>query len=208
MSAATRPRRFLALGDSYTIGEGVPPPERWTHQLAAALRGEGHALEDPLTVATTGWTTDELQAGIAAAAPAGAFDLVTLLIGVNNQYRGRALDEYATQFEALLAQAVGFAGGRRSRVLVVSIPDWGVTPYARQQGRDAGEIARQIDAFNQAAERHCAARGIAFVEITVASRAQGTEPAMLADDGLHPSGRMYAHWAAQALPSARAALAG
>ncbi|HEY0334015.1 MAG TPA: SGNH/GDSL hydrolase family protein [Stenotrophomonas sp.] len=206
MRVAGRSGRFLALGDSYTIGEGVPPEGRWTHQLADTLRQEGLALDEPLTIATTGWTTDELQAGIAAANPGGPFDLVTLLIGVNNQYRDRSLDEYAAQFEALLDQAITLAEGHRHHVLVVSIPDWGVTPFARQQGRDVADTARRIDAFNAAAQAICQGHEVDFVEITAASRVQGTDPAMLADDGLHPSALMYAHWAAEALPSARRAL--
>jgi len=206
MRVAVGQHSFLALGDSYTIGEGVEPEGRWTHQLAAALRAEGIALDTPLTIATTGWTTDELQAGIAAAAPAGPYGLVSLLIGVNNQYRGLALDDYAEQFRVLLAQAIRFAGGQAARVIVVSIPDWGVTPFARQQSSDAAEVARQIDAFNAAAEAICQAEGVAFVEITLASREQGVDPAMLADDGLHPSARMYAHWCERALPAARRAL--
>ena len=198
--------RVLALGDSYTIGEGVAESARWPVQLTALLRTEGHALAEPEIIATTGWTTDELQAGIDAAAPSGPFALVSLGIGVNNQYRGRSLDEYAEQFATLLAQAVAYAGGDPVRVLVLSIPDWGLTPYARQQSRDAGVVAREIDGFNAAAAAACADAGVAFVDITADSRRQADDPAMLADDGLHPSGLMYAHWARQALPAARRAL--
>lgn len=199
--------RYLALGDSYTIGEGVPEAGRWPVQLAAALRGEGIALQAPQIVATTGWTTDELDAGIDAAAPQAPFALVTLLIGVNNQYRGRTLDEYRMQFDALLQRALGFAGGRAGRVLALSIPDWGVTPFARAQGRDAAQVGREIDAFNAVAAALCAARGIAFVDVTPCSRAHGHAPAMLADDALHPSAAMYAGWTALALPVARRMLA-
>jgi len=126
--------RFLALGDSYTIGESVAATERWPLQLAALLRKEGLALDEPQIVATTGWTTDELWAGIDRAAPRGPFELVSLLIGVNDQYRRREASEYAAQFAVLLARAIAFAGGQADRVLVLSIPDWGVTPFAR--GRD------------------------------------------------------------------------
>ena len=198
---------YLALGDSYSIGEGVAEAGRWPLQLARALRADGFALDDPQIIATTGWTTDELDAAIDAAAPQGPFDLVSLLIGVNNQYRGRGVDEYAAQFDALLARAVALAGGRASRVLVLSIPDWGVTPFAAQSGRDVARIGTEIDAFNAAAHGICAGRGVAFVDITPASRAHGAETAMLADDGLHPSAAMYALWTDQALPAARTALA-
>lgn len=202
MSGDAAPR-FLALGDSYTIGEGVEADGRWPVQLARALRAQGVALADPRIIATTGWTTDELSAAIDAAAPPDDFALVSLLIGVNNQYRGRALDEYRAQFDALLARAAGFAGGRAGRVLVLSIPDWGATPFAAGSGRDLAAIARELDAFNAAAQALCAARGVAFVDITPLSRARGAEPAMLVDDGLHPSAAMYAQWARLALPQAR-----
>ena len=198
-----RELRYLALGDSYTIGEGVPPDGRWPVQLARALREEGLPLADPRTIATTGWTTDELSAAIDAAEPLGTFDLVSLLIGANNQYRGCSVDAYRDEFDALLARATGFANGRADRVLVLSIPDWGVTPFAIQSGRDRIRIADELDACNAAARDACAARGIAFVDITPASRALGGAPEMLADDGLHPSAAMYVEWMRLALPAAR-----
>ena len=194
---------YLALGDSYTIGEGVPEDGRWPHQLARALRADGIALEDPLTIAATGWTTDELDAAIDAADPRGPFDFASLLIGVNNQYRGRAAGEYAEQFAALLDRTIGLAGGRTDRVLVLSIPDWGVTPFAAASGREPASIARELDACNAAARALCDARGVAFVDITAISRAHGAEPAMLAADGLHPSASMYTGWTRLALPVAR-----
>jgi len=199
--------RYLALGDSYTIGEGVDDAGRWPVQLAHALRAEGIGIDDPRIIAITGWTTDELQAAIDQAAPEPGFDLVTLLIGVNNQYRGRPLDEYLQQFQALLAHAIGLAGERPQRVLVLSIPDWGVTPFAAGSGRDLAQIAREIDAFNQEARIACNRRGVAFVDITPVSRRHGGAADMLTADGLHPSAAMYALWTALALPAARNALA-
>ncbi|MET0548807.1 MAG: SGNH/GDSL hydrolase family protein [Xanthomonas sp.] len=199
--------RYLALGDSYTIGEGVDADGRWPMQLSAALRRDGIALADPQIVATTGWTTDELDAGIDAAAPQRPFDLVTLLIGVNNQYRGYPLADYRAQFDALLQRAIGFAGERPQRVLAVSIPDWGVTTFAQPPAHDPARIAVQIDAFNAAAQACCAARAVRFVDITGCSRDGGGDPAMLAADGLHPSAGMYARWTATLLPAARDALA-
>ena len=204
---------YLALGDSYTIGEGVSEVGRWPVQLAATLRGKGVALAEPRIIARTGWTTDELAAAIDAAGPLGRFDFVSLLIGVNNQYRGRAVAEYREQFTALLDRSIAFAGGRAERVLVLSIPDWGVTPfaamqYAQQRGRDAAQIARELDAYNAAAKLVCAEHGVAFVDITGVSRERGGEAAMLVDDGLHPSSAMYAQWTALALPAARTRLAG
>ena len=198
-----RARAYLALGDSYTIGEGVDAAGRWPAQLARALRADGVALADPRIIAATGWSTDELSAAIDAAGPLGGFDLVSLLIGVNNQYRGRSVADYRGELDALLARAAAFAGMRADRVLVLSIPDWGVTPFAIQSGRDRGLIARELDAFNTTARELCGARGIAFVDITPVSRERGAEPAMLADDGLHPSAAMYAQWTHLALPVAR-----
>ena len=202
--------RFLALGDSYTIGEAVDVDGRWPMQLAAWLRDEGVPLDDPRIIATTGWTADELAAGIDAAeaeGPLGTFDLVSLLIGVNNQYRGRPLDEYVDQFDALLARAIAFAGGRADRVLVLAIPDWGVTPFGVQSGRDCAQVASDLDAFNAAAQAVCAQYGVAFVDTAPVSRARGGDPAMVADDGLHPSAALYTEWTRLALPIARALLA-
>ncbi|WP_287278862.1 SGNH/GDSL hydrolase family protein, partial [Ralstonia sp.] len=124
--------------------------------------------------------------------------LVSLLVGVNNQYRGRSLAEYETQFAGLLERAVGYAGGEAQRVIVLAIPDWGVTPFAMQSGRDRAQIAAQLDAFNAAAQRITRARGAGFIDTAVVSRERGGEVAMLADDGLHPSGALYALWAAAA----------
>lgn len=192
---------YLALGDSYTIGEGVDEAERWPVQLAAALQADGVPVGDPQIVARTGWTTDELAAALDAAEPDGPFDLVTLLIGVNNQYRGRNLEQYRAEFRALLARAVGYAGAAE-RVVVVSIPDWGVTPFA--ESRDQATIALQIDAFNAVARQEAAAQGVAFVDVTATSRAM---PEAVVADGLHPSGAQYAAWVEAVLPAARQALA-
>ena len=185
---------YLALGDSYTIGEGVDPAGRWPMQLAAALRDIGVAVDAPRIIATTGWTTDELEAGIDAAAPQGTFAFVSLLIGVNDQYRGRSVDAYRPRFTALLQRALAFAGDRAARVLVLSIPDWGVTPYAVASGRDRVQIGQELDAYNTAAAAVCAEHDVAFVDITDLSRQWGGETVMLADDGLHPSAAMYALW--------------
>lgn len=185
------PHRFLALGDSYTIGEGVAPHERWPSQLAALLRANGVSLAEPEIVARTGWTTDELAEGIALAAPVGPFDLVTLLIGVNNQYRGRPTDEYREHFRDLLSGAVCLAAGESRRVLVVSIPDWGVTSFAAD--RDAMAIANAIDEFNAINRQETESAGAWYGDITPISRERsaGWEAA----DGLHPSAAQYTAWA-------------
>lgn len=194
---------WLALGDSYTIGEGVAEDARWPARLAAELRHARVPLADPRILARTGWTTDELSAAMDAEEPLGQWDFVSLLIGVNNQYRGRPVEEYAREFATLLARAVKLAGGRADRVLVLSIPDWGVTPFAAAEGRDRACIAQELDAYNAAARATCALRQVAFVDVTGVSRALGGAPSMLAADGLHPSAAMHAEWAALALPVAR-----
>lgn len=193
--------RFLALGDSYTVGEGVEPAARWPVQLAGRLRERGIEVGEPEIIAVTGWTTDELAAGIDRAQPAGPFDLVSLLIGVNNQYRGRTAGEYRQQFRELLTRAIAFAGGEPGRVVVVSIPDWGVTPFAA--GRDSGRIRDEIDAFNRANREEADAVGAHYVDITPLTRRW---PQEVTGDGLHPSGGQYRRWAESMLPVVMGAL--
>lgn len=189
---------YLALGDSYTIGESVPEAERWPVQLAARLRQQGFNITPPLIIARTGWTTAELTAGIAQANPQGPFDLVSLLIGVNNQYRGYDQEEYRQEFTALLEQAIGFAGGNAGRVFVLSIPDWGVTPFAT--GRNVAQITAEIDAFNSINQAESARLGVAYIDITPISRQAVNDDSLIAYDGLHPSGKMYAEWVEAVLP--------
>ncbi len=191
---ATEALRYLALGDSYTIGEGVAESDRWPEQWCRALRTAGTAIDPPRIIAQTGWTTDELSAAMDAAEPLGQWDLATLLIGVNNQYRGLPINDFAGSVAALLHRTLGLVGGRRDRVLVLSIPDWGVTPFARASGRDTTQIAREIDDYNDATRQACAAEGVAWLDITGITRAAGMDADMLVDDGLHPSGKMYAAW--------------
>jgi lysophospholipase L1-like esterase len=198
---------FLALGDSYTIGEGVAPDERWPLQLVARLRAEGIGIGEPRIVATTGWTTDELSAAMETADFTPPYALVTLLIGVNNQYRGRGVDEYRAQFRDLLQRAIQLAGGIAAHVIVASIPDWGVTPFAAREGRDAAAIAREVDAFNTIASAEAAGAGAARIDVTAISRAPESRQELVGD-GLHPSGAQYARWVEAVLPVARVILTG
>lgn len=195
--------RYLALGDSYTIGEAVAAEGRWPQQLVDRLNAEGIAIADPQIIATTGWTTDELSAAMDAAEPIAPADFVTLGIGVNNQYRGRSVDDYMRELTRLVKRALLLAQSRRQHVMMASIPDWGVTPYAQASGRDLTQIAEEIDAYNQAAHAVCDAFGIAFVDITAVSREKGARSEMLAEDGLHPSAIMYAEWVQRLYPVAR-----
>lgn len=199
------PARYLALGDSYTIGEGVVAADRWPERLAAALRARGTPVAPPEIVARSGWTCAELDAGITAAAPRGPYALVSLLIGTNDQFRGGSAADYAPVFERLLARAVSFAGRQAGRVLVLSMPDWSVTPYAA--ALDRGVIAQSIAAFNATNRAAAAAAGARYVDVTPDSRA-AADPALVTGDGLHPAAALYEVWARLALPAATAALAG
>ena len=198
--------RYLALGDSYTIGEGVAAEARWPNQLVAALRARGLAIAGPELVARSGWTCDELSAGIDAASPAGRFALVSLLIGVNDQFRGASAAEYASRFAPLLARAVALAGGRAGRVIVVSLPDWGVTPFA--EGRDRAAIATAIDAFNAVNRAEASRAGVRYVDVTASSRRAAGDETRVTSDGLHPSAAMYADWVRLVLPPAATIVGG
>lgn len=194
---------YLALGDSYSIGEGVAVDGRWPVQLAARLRDEGVAIGEPTIIATTGWTTDELSAAMDVAIFAPPYDLVSLLIGVNNQYRGRDAENYRDEFRLLLGRAIALAGQRASHVVVLSIPDWGVTPFAADSDRDVARIAMELDVYNAMAREEVGHRGAHWVDITGISR---QHPDLLAEDGLHPSAEQYTLWTEAALPAARAIL--
>lgn len=160
---------YLALGDSYTIGEGVPAQQRWPSLLASKLRARGLNLRDPQIIATTSWTTDELATGIKQADLQSGYSLVSLSIGVNNQYRGRNLDNYRHQFSELLQRAIDLAGARPQRVFVLSIADWSVTPFAQSSGRDLNQEALKLAAYNQVKRQISETSGVAFFDITASA---------------------------------------
>lgn len=184
--------RYLALGDSYTIGESVPENERWSNQLAGLLTTNDISTEVTI-IARTGWTTDELWDGMQKVKISPPYDLVSLLIGVNNQYRGRNIQEYRDGFTFLLNKAIEYAGGDPNRVIVLSIPDWGVTPFA--SSRDSKTIAVEINQFNSVNEEESKKAGVHYVDVTPVSRETVNDSALIASDGLHPSGKMHAEWA-------------
>ena len=185
---------LLSLGDSYTIGEGVPLYDSFPYQTVHFLRRTGHAFQAPEIIARTGWTTDELSAGINRFQLLPAYTLVTLLIGVNNQYRGLPVGEYAGQFTQLLAQAIGLAG-TPLRVFVLSIPDWGVAPFAAENSQDSQRIALEIDNFNATAREITVRHKLPFIDITTHGRTTGSPRTAFAADGLHPAAGTYRHWA-------------
>jgi lysophospholipase L1-like esterase len=188
-------KTYLSLGDSYTIGEQVLLSESFPYQTVQLLRNKNIEIAAPEIIAKTGWTTVELNAAIQQHIFLTQYDFVSLLIGVNNQYRGRSVQEYEIEFEILLKQAIVFAGNKLNHVFVLSIPDWGVTPFAAD--RDISTIANEIDAYNAACKKIALYHHCTFIDITTSQRADADDAEMLASDGLHPSGKEYAKWAVQ-----------
>jgi len=192
----TEPKKvysYLALGDSYTIGQSVLSSENFPSQTVQLLNQQYYNFKSPEILATTGWTTDELQNNINNHTFTPPYDFVSLLIGVNNQYRGRSVENYKPEFESLLKQAIQFTGGNANRVIVVSIPDWGVTPFAN--GRDRAQIAKEIDDYNAANKYISGIYKVNYIDITPGSREAATDLSLVAGDGLHPSAKEYARWA-------------
>ena len=184
---------WLALGDSYTVGEGITSKESFPYQVVNILRTKGIEFNNPKVVARTGWTTDELQAAIENSPLHEQYDVVTLLIGVNNQYRKGHVADYAPAFESLLKQAIHFAGDNARRVIVLSIPDWSVTPFGA--GTTQAEIASEIDQFNEANKHVAEKYSVHYLNITPSTRQAARDSALIAEDGLHPSGKEYSKWA-------------
>lgn len=197
---------YLALGDSYTIGEQVSSDENFPHQTVALLKKQGIEVSKPVIIATTGWTTDELAASIREHNITDAFSFVTLLIGVNNQYRGRDVENYKEEYTQLLDIAIRYASGHTQNVFVLSIPDWGVTPFA--EGKDRAQIAKDIDAYNAAKKEITLAHNCHYIDITDSTRKNGTTAEYLAEDGLHPSGKEYKIWAERLAPEVAKVLKG
>lgn len=190
-NTATGTVKFLALGDSYTIGESVPIKDRWPVQLIDALVRKGMDCDDPKIIAKTGWRTDDLMNAITVAKPATDYNLVSLLIGVNNFYQGKSVESYKPEFEELLKKAIQLANGDKRNVFVVSIPDYGYTPFGRSY---LPSVSKGIDDFNLANQAIAQKLGVPYVMITDISRKGLDDPSLVAGDGLHPSGKMYAAW--------------
>lgn len=191
---------YLALGDSYTIGESVDFKERYPVQLVDSLKHNDINIYEQKIIAKTGWTTDELSGGIDTSKLLDKYDLVTLLIGVNNQYRGRDIENYRTEFKQLLDRSIQFADNDKNRVIVISIPDWSVTPFA--ESRDTAAISKEIDDFNAVNYEESNKAGVHYINITEISRKAKNDLSLLAEDGLHPSGKMYSLWVKEITPIA------
>lgn len=194
---------YLALGDSYTIGEAVEEKDQWPVQLSKRLMLDSILVDNLEIIAKTGWTTDELMEGIKNASLAPSYDLVSLLIGVNNQYRAYPIDQYRKEFNVLLDEAIRFAGGNQERVFVVSIPDYGVTPFAMNRNLDTEKIYEELQEYNRIADSIASLREVAFINITPGSRRANEDPSLIATDGLHPSGKMYEQWVEEIYPVVR-----
>lgn len=184
---------YLALGDSYTIGQSVSEADRFPNQTAALLRNRGINMKKPDIIAVTGWTTYNLENGIQSWQGDTTYDVVTLLIGVNDQYQGYSVEDYKPQFEKLLKEAIHFAKDSPSHVFVLSIPDYSVTPFA--SGRDTAKIASDINAFNAANKAISDNYHVHYLNITPDTRKAADDPSLIASDGLHPSGKEYGVWA-------------
>jgi lysophospholipase L1-like esterase len=195
---------YLALGDSYTVGEHIASSGRWPMQLAAKIRSSGTDLSDPIILARTGWTTSDLQSAMDDANFQGPYDLVTLLIGLNDEYRGYALDSTSDHFSVLLNRSIALAGKNAAHVVVLSIPDWGITPFGKQAGR--ANVTEEIKQFNAAEKELTEKSGAAWVDIGEPSNQVATDMTLVASDGLHPSAKLYERWVELAVPAVKTAL--
>ncbi|MFO8035470.1 MAG: SGNH/GDSL hydrolase family protein [Anaerolineales bacterium] len=192
--------RFLALGNSYTIGTGVPASERWPRQLSASIREAGFNLEDPLIIAKNGWTSGDVLHALGKRRLQGPFHLASLQIGVNDQYDGLSIEAYETNLQKILDIIYPLTAGDPARIIALSIPDWSATPFA--EGQDRARIAAEIQSFNEINRRLTHALGAHYLDITPLSREAGENRTLLAEDGLHPSGDMYQRWVEALLPVA------
>jgi len=202
--ADTSIKTYLALGDSYTIGQSVPEADRYPNQTVQLLRSENIKISDPEFIATTGWTTGNLINALNLKSPRNNYSLVSLLIGVNNQYRGQSIEEYKTEFTLLVNRSIKYAGNNKSKVFVLSIPDYSVTPFANHL--DKIKIADEIDSFNAANKAISDDLGVNYIDITSISKEALDDPGLIANDRLHPSGEQYKRWAELLAPMMKKSL--
>jgi lysophospholipase L1-like esterase len=184
---------WLALGDSYTIGEGIPLHESYPYQTVQLLRKEGWHIHAPEIVAKTGWTSKELAEHLLHTKLNEHYDFVTLLIGVNNQYRGLSTKDFETDLDFIIKKAIHFAAEKPHQVILISIPDWGVTPFAKD--RDVAKISSDIDAFNAIVEAKAAQHQTHYISITEGTRLANDDSSLLTTDGLHYSAKAMQEWA-------------
>lgn len=202
--SAAGAKSYLALGDSYTIGQGVEANQRFPAQTVALLRQQGISVSDPVYIAQTGWTTGNLQDAIAAQNPSPTYDVVSLLIGVNDQYQRMDTGGYAVRFTQLLEKAIQLAKGNKQHVFVLSIPDYSVTPFVSTSEKES--VRKEIDWFNTINQRITASYSVSYTDITPSTREAINNPSLIARDGLHPSGAEYRKWADLLAPKMKAVL--
>ncbi|MDT0295321.1 SGNH/GDSL hydrolase family protein [Mesonia ostreae] len=183
---------YLALGDSYTIGESVLESERWPMQLALRLEKNGMPIKQPQIIAKTGWRSDELLQAMQAQLDEKKYDIISVLIGVNNQYQGYELSIYKKEFKIILEKAISHGNQGKRSVFVLSIPDYGVTPFGKAS--DKRNISREVKAYNKAARKIAKEMDIPFYNITPISKIAAKDLSLVAKDELHPSGKMYSLW--------------
>lgn len=189
---------YLALGDSYTIGHKISEKERWPNQLAKALRNDGFSIQNPKIIAKNGWRTDELLDAMHAELNDEKYDLVSVMIGVNNQYQSKNLKNYKEELKTILREAIAKSKEGKECVFVLSIPDYGMTPFGKKKG--GNQISEDLKKWNAACKQVSQEMGIAFYNITKISKQAETDSALVASDGLHPSGKMYQLWVEKILP--------
>ncbi len=189
--STVKTKTYLALGDSYTIGQSVDSSERFPAQTAAILKRRGYNISSIDYIATTGWKTVNLQWAIEDLRTIKTYDVVTLLIGVNDQYLKHDTTDYREHFTNLLQKAIRFAGSDNKHVFVLSIPDYGVTPF----GNTLKEVSKQIDEFNAINKDVSKQFNVNYTNITGISRYDAIDSTTIAWDDLHPSGKQYAQWA-------------
>jgi lysophospholipase L1-like esterase len=197
-------KRYFALGDSYTIGQGVSTDQRFPAHTVAILRQNNIKIQDPQYIAQTGWTTQNLIAAINQQKPIGPYDVVTLLIGVNDQYQGMDTGGYKIRFNQLLLKSIELTGNRASRVFVLSIPDYSVTPFVSAANKPG--VRREIDLFNSINKEVTLQYNVKYLDITPSTREAENDPSLIASDGLHPSGKEYRKWAERLAPMIKDAL--
>ncbi|HSZ24852.1 MAG TPA: GDSL-type esterase/lipase family protein [Cytophagaceae bacterium] len=193
---------YLALGDAYVIGEGVQENERWPIQLEGALRGHEFHINYPYFVSSKTWTVDQLTQRLGEEEFDKHYDLITIQIGVNDEYKKKTISAFTTDVKALLTKVIALTGGKHGRVVFVSIPDWSVTPFAKKHKSDALDVlAENINKYNQVIKKETIAAGGHFVDITDISKKAATDPTLTSSDELHPSGAMYKLWVQRMYPT-------
>jgi lysophospholipase L1-like esterase len=195
---------YLALGDSYTIGESVPAKKSFPYQLADQLIAGGIKVAQPRIIAQTGWTTADLIQAIKLEKLNTKYDFITLLIGVNNQYMNESIDTYRKEFKQLLSTAISCSKGGKATVFVISFPDWTVTPFGKRGS--SREAAASVDKFNAVNKLETLNAGVNYIDISIVSRLADKDESLIAADGLHPSAKLYSQWVRQLYPAVKARL--